>query len=246
MKISVAIITLNDAEALDRCLHSVAFADQVVVLDQGSTDSTAEVCACHGVEIHQSEWLGFGLTKGKAVGLCRNNWILSVDTDEVVTEELKQAINDLPDDSPTSAYKVNRLSSFLGVWIHHCGWHPERIVRLFHKERAGFNDLAVHEFVETHGSVGRLEGLLHHYTYTSMEQYSEKTNRYSTLAAEMMHKKGKKVSLPMAALRSQVSFWRMWILQGGILDGGAGLVLCLASSFYVLSKYIKLWKLNQS
>lgn len=245
MKISVAIITLNAARDLDRCLESLAFADQVVVLDQNSTDDTAEVCARHGVEIHQTEWLGFGPTKDKAVSLCKNPWVLSVDTDEMVTPELQQAIENLPDDSSAAAFTVNRLSRFLGHWIRHCGWHPEHVVRLFHRDRAGFNDLTVHESIETKGTVKRLPGLLHHYTYESMEQYIEKLNRYTTLAAEKMLADGRSISLPGAVLRSQAAFWRMWILQGGLFDGWPGFVLCLSSSFYVLSKYTKLWKLAE-
>ncbi len=245
MKISVAIITLNAAEELDRCLASVSFADQVVVLDQGSTDKTAEVCGRHGAELHQTRWLGFGPTKSKAVSLCRNHWVLSIDTDEVVTPELRRAMEELPDDPASAAYTVNRLSRFLGSWIQHCGWHPEYVVRLFDRRRAGFNDKAVHESIETGGPVVRLPGLLHHHTYESMEQYIEKLNRYTTLAAQQMHDDGRNISLPMAVLRSQSAFWRMWVFQGGVLDGWPGLVLCLSSSFYVLSKYTKLWRMAQ-
>jgi len=245
VKISVAIITLNAARELDRCLASVSVADQVVVLDQGSTDETAEVCKRHGVELHQTEWLGFGPTKSKAVSLCRNRWVLSVDSDEVVTPELRRAMDELSDDSVPAAYTVNRLSRFLGHWIHHCGWHPEHVVRLFDTQRAGFNDKPVHESIITEGAVGSLSGLLHHYTYETMEQYIDKLNRYTTLAAKQMKADGRGVSLPVAILRSKLTFWRMWVLQGGILDGWPGLVLCLSSSFYVLSKYIKLWRMAQ-
>lgn len=245
MKISVAIITLNAAPELDRCLASLSFADQVVVLDQNSADDTAEVCQRHGAELHQTPWLGFGPTKDKAVSFCRNPWVLSVDTDEVVTPELRQAIEELPDEPLAAAYTVNRLSRFLGSWIHHCGWHPEHVVRLFNQKRAAFNDKPVHESIETDGTVERLPGLLHHHTYESMEQYIDKLNRYTTLAAEQMHADGRQVSLSTAVLRSFSAFWRMWILQGGVLDRWPGFVLCLASSFYVLSKYTKLWRMAQ-
>ena len=124
MKISVAVITRNAAPDLERCLRSVAFADEIIVLDQGSTDGTEEVCRQAGAALHQTEWLGFGLTKRKAVSLCRNRWVLSLDSDEEVSEELAKEITALPEDSPEAAFAVNRLSRFLGVWIRHCGWHP--------------------------------------------------------------------------------------------------------------------------
>lgn len=244
MKISVAIITLNAAPELDRCLASVAFADEVVVLDQHSGDNTAEICQRHGASLHQTEWLGFGPTKDRAVSLCRNSWILSIDSDEEVTPELRAAIEALPDQPAEAAFAVNRMSRFLGQWIRHCGWHPEFVVRLFDRQQGGFNDLPVHESVETSGPVGRLPGLLHHYTYETMEQYIEKLNRYTTLAAEERFARGDRSSLWNAVLRSQAAFWRMWVLQAGLRDGWRGYVLCLSSSFYVLSKYTKLWMLG--
>ncbi len=244
MIISVAIITHNAADELDRCLSSVAFADEVVVLDQDSSDHTAEVCARHGASLHQTRWLGFGPTKAKAAALCRNDWVLSVDSDEEVTPQLRAAIEALPADPAPAAFAVNRLSRFLGHWIRHCGWHPDWVVRLFDRRRAGFNDKPVHESVEVRGETGRLDGLLHHYTYETMEQYIEKLNRYTSLAAEEMHARGRRVSLVAAIVRAKAAFFRMFFLQGGILDGPAGWVLCLASAFYVLTKYTKLWRLG--
>lgn len=245
MKVSAAIITRDHGHLLDRCLASLGFCDEVVVLDQHSTDDTAAVCARHGARLEQTEWLGFGPTKAKAVSLCRNRWVLSVDTDEVITPELAAAITALPDQPVPAAYKVNRISRFLGRWIRHCGWHPEHVTRLFDRERAGFDDKPVHEGVHTDGEVARLGGLLQHYPYESMEQYIQKLDRYTTAAAEELHASGRRGSLAQAALRSTAAFWRMWVLQGGVLDGWAGTVLCQASSFYVLSKYVKLWRLGR-
>lgn len=245
MKISVAIITRNAAQDLERCLRSVAFADQIVVLDQASDDGTAEICRAAGAELHQTEWLGFGRTKQKAVGLCRNRWVLSLDTDEEVTAELRAAIEGSDPDAGPAAYAVNRLSSFLGVWIRHCGWHPEHVVRLFDRERAGFDDKPVHEGIRTDGPVRRLPGLLRHYTYADLESYQAKQNRYSSLAAEEMARQGRRASLVGAVLRANATFWRMWLLQGGFLDGWTGTVLCLVSAHYTLGKYTKLAQLTR-
>jgi (heptosyl)LPS beta-1,4-glucosyltransferase len=246
LKISVAIITLNEAEALDRCLASVAFADEIVVLDQGSVDATSSVCERHGAKLLQTEWLGFGRTKQKAVDHCRNRWVLSVDSDEEVTPVLRAAIESLDEDPVESAFTVNRLSRFLGRWIRHCGWHPEHVVRLFDRQRAAFNDKQVHESIESDGELGSLPGLLNHYTYESMEQYIEKLNRYTTLAATEMHAAGRTADLWQAIVRAEATFWRMFILQGGVRDGWVGAVLCWSSGFSVLTKYVKLWRLGKS
>ncbi len=244
MKISAAIITRNAAIELERCLISLDFVDEIVVLDQGSDDGTAEICARLGAVLHQSEWLGFGPTKQKAVGLCRNDWVLSIDSDEVVGPGLREALLALPENPDFAAYRLNRISMFLGKWIRHCGWYPDYVVRLFNRRAGGFNDRQVHEEVLVEGAVGRVPGHLRHYAYVSMEQYVEKLNRYTTLAAEQMHAEGRRSSLAAAVVRSAAGFWRMWLLQGGILDGTHGLVLCLSSAFSVLSKYVKLWRLE--
>ncbi len=246
MKISAAIITLNAAADIERCLKALDFCDEIVVLDQHSEDETVEICRRYQVNLHQSEWLGFGRLKQRAVELCRNRWILSVDADEEVTPELRDAILALPEQPGEAAFAVNRLSCFLGHWIRHCGWHPEYVVRLFDRERAVFNDKPVHEGLETTGKVRRLPGLLRHYTYETMEQYIAKLNHYTTLAAEEKFSDGRRSSMTEAVLRSQATFWRMWILQGGFLDGWAGTVLCIASSFSVLSKYTKIWRMGRS
>jgi glycosyltransferase involved in cell wall biosynthesis len=245
VKVSVAIITKDAAVQLDRCLASVAFADEIVVLDQGSLDDTAAVCARHGAALHQGRWEGFGPTKQRAVALCRNRWVLSVDSDEEVSLELAAAIGALPEQPDVAAFAVNRLSRFLGGWIRHCGWHPDWVVRLFDRERAGFDDRPVHESVRHPGPAGRLQGLLRHYPYETMEQYIAKLDRYTTLAADDLAARGRRCSPVVAVLRSEATFWRMWLLQSGWRDGGPGLVLCRASSFYVLAKYVKLWRVGR-
>lgn len=247
MRISAAVITHNAVDAgLERCLGSLSGIDEIVVLDQASDDGTVELCERFGARVVRGEWRGFGRTKAAAVAQARNRWVLSIDADEELTPELKAAILALGDDPPCAAYAVNRLSRFLGRWIRHCGWHPDWVVRLFDKERARFNDKPVHESVETNGPVGRLPGLLRHYTYETMDQYVARLNRYTTLAAEEATAVGRRASLPGAVARSKGAFLRMYVLRLGFLDGWHGLVLCLCSAFYVLTKYVKIWRAARS
>ncbi len=247
MKISAVIITRNAASAgLERCLDSLAGAvDEVVVLDQASDDGTPELCARRGARVVQGEWRGFGPTKQAAVAQASHRWVLSIDADEELDDQLRRALaawRARQDAPPQAALAVDRLSRFLGRWIRHCGWHPDLVVRLFDRERARFDDRPVHEGVVAPPPLGRLPGRLLHHAYDSMEQYVEKLNRYTTLAAAAAVADGRRATLPGAALRAQAAFLRMYLLQRGFLDGWHGLVLCLCSGFYVLVKYVKIWR----
>ena len=242
MKVSAVLITRDAAAHLDRCLASLAWCDEIVVLDQQSGDGTLEICARHGARIVQGEWLGFGPMKAAAVALASNRWVLSIDADEEVTPELRDAIVALPDAPAPAAFRVNRLSRFLGRWIRHCGWHPDRIVRLFDRDRAGFNDAAVHEAVETDGAVVDLAGLLLHRTYDDFGQFLRKQDHYTTLGAESAAAAGRHSSLLGAVIRAKFMFLRTYILQAGFLDGWHGLVLCCGMSVSTLMKYVKIWQ----
>lgn len=245
MKISAAIITHQAGPQFERCLASLAFCDEILVVVQASDEETAAACVRHGARLEQTEWLGFGRTKQRAADLCRNRWILSIDSDEEVTPELRAAIGVLPDEPPAAAFAINRLSTFLGRRIRHCGWHPDWVVRLFDRQRAGFDTRAVHEAVHARGPVLRLQGLLAHEPYATMEQYIAKLDRYTTVAAAELAAQGRRSSPLGAILRAHAAFWRMWVLQKGFCDGWAGTVLCHCSAFYVLSKYLKLWRLGR-
>jgi glycosyltransferase involved in cell wall biosynthesis len=246
VKISAAIITRNAGADIARCLASLDFVDEIVVLDQASEDDTVEICHRLGARVEQGEWLGFGRMKARAVGLTRHRWVLSIDADEEVTPGLREALVALPDDPPCAGYAVNRLSRFLGRWIRHCGWHPEYVVRLFDKERGRFDERPVHESIRVDGPTGRLDGLLLHHTYHTMEQYLAKLNRYTSLAAEEAFQAGRRSSPAAAFLRSTVAFWRMWLMKAGFLDGWHGWLLCHCSAFSVLCKYVKIWRMGRT
>jgi len=241
LRISACIITLDAGATLDGCLASLDFADEILVRDQGSTDGTLAVCERHGARVVRGEWLGFGPTKAAAAAAARNRWILSVDADERITPELGAAIRALPDDPAPAAYAVNRLSRFLGRWMRHCGWHPDWVVRLFDRERAGFNDLQVHESVVTEARIERLEGLLLHEAYDSLGQWLAKQDRYGSLAAETAAARGERGSVLRAFARGHLAFLRTYLLQQGWRDGAHGLALCQLTAFATYLKHLKIW-----
>ena len=241
MKVSACLITRNADAHLDRCLASLAWCNEILVRDQNSSDQTLEICERHGARVVQGEWLGFGPTKAAAVMETKNRWVLSIDADEIVDDELRASILDLPDEPHEAAFRINRLSRFLGRWIRHCGWHPDRIVRLFDKERAGFDDRPVHEAIHARGPVGNLGGLLMHYTYDSIEQYLTKMDHYTTLGAEAAFTAGRSSNPISAVLRFKLTFVRTFILQRGFMDGRHGLVLCWLMSVQTFVKYLKIW-----
>lgn len=241
MKVSASLITRDAAAHLDRCLAALAWCDEIVVLDQGSTDGTREICARHGVRLVDGEWRGYGPTKAACVQACRNRWVLSVDADEAVDDALRAAIAGLPEDPGPAAYRVDRRSRFLGRWIRHCGWSPDRIVRLFDRERAGFDDAPVHERVVVRGPVADLPGLLRHHAYDSLEQYLAKLDRYTTLGAADAVARGRRSSPWDAALRAKLTFLRTFVLRRGFLDGPHGFALCSLMAFQTLTKYLKIW-----
>jgi glycosyltransferase involved in cell wall biosynthesis len=243
VKLSAVLITQDAGAHLDACLAALSFADEIVVRDHGSTDGTLELCARHGARVIAAEWDGFGAAKAAVVAAARNRWVLSVDADEVVSPELRAAITALPDEPAAAAFAVNRLSRFLGRWIRHCGWHPEWIPRLFDRERAGFDERPVHEAVRTDGPVERLDGLLLHYAYDDLGQFVAKQDRYATLGAEAARAAGRRASVFEALLRGKWTFLRTYVLQGGLLDGPHGLLLCWLMGGATFLKYVKLWLL---
>jgi len=247
MKLSVCIITRNEAANIVACLRSVSFADEVVVLDSGSTDETVALARAEGARVEVSAgWPGFGAQKNRVLDMARGEWILSLDADERVTPELAAEIQAVLRASSHDAYDVPRLSSFCGRFIRHSGWWPDRVLRLFRRGTARFSDAVVHEKVIPDGSVGSLQAHLLHYTYPTLESALVKMNRYSSDAALAMHARGRRASLASALGHGFWTFFRIYVVRRGFLDGRHGFVLASVAAMGSFSRYAKLMFLSSN
>jgi glycosyltransferase involved in cell wall biosynthesis len=245
--LSVIVITRNEERNIEACLESVAWADDIVVLDSQSTDRTVELALTRTPKVHVVEWKGYAGTKQAALALTVHEWVLWLDADERVTTELAAEIRSVVASPPEgiAGYEVGRRAFFIGKWIKHCGWYPGYVVRLFRKTRGSFSASRVHEGLVLSGSSGRLRGDLLHFTDETLYHYFEKFNRYTTLAAEEILARGGSFSLYDLIVRPPFLFVKMYLLRGGFLDGLHGLVLSLASAAYVFCKYAKCWDLER-
>ena len=246
-KISCIIITRNESKSIRRCLESISWVDEIILVDSGSTDDTKTIASEFTQKIFDLEWKGFGGAKEFARKQASGDWILSVDADEVVPEDLREEIHRaIRSEDPSNGYFIPRRSNFLGRWIKHGGWYPDLVLRLFRKDNGRFTDRLVHEEVQVKGKTGRLRCDLLHYTDPNFEHYLGKLNRYTTLDALQLCQAGREANLADILLRPPLVFLKMYLLKAGFLDGTCGLILAAASAFHVFSKYVKLWHLGRS
>ena len=246
-RLSVIIITMNEEANIRACLESVAWADEIIVVDAGSSDATADICRKSGAKVFVHDWPGFGPQKNLALSYASCDWVFSIDADERVTPELRAAIEAvLRNDAGTcTAYRVSRLSSYCGRFMRHSGWRPDFIVRLFRREAAHFSEDLVHERLLVKGETGLLDGELLHYAFEDFEEVLNKINSYSTAGADMLHRRGRKASLSGAVLRGLWSFVRTYFLRAGFLDGREGFMLAVSNAEGTYYRYLKLMLLNK-
>lgn len=239
--LGVALITKNAALRLDECLASLTFADEIVLLDSGSTDDTLAIAGRHGVRIHHSsDWPGFGIQKNRAVNLLETDWIFFIDADEVVPPELAASIVAAITAPQAEVYELNRLSSFCGHWMHHSGWYPDWIARLFKRGSAHFSDDLVHESLRFNGKAARLKGELLHYSYESYSDVLRKLEHYSSLGAQQRLARGETASVGKAVTRGLWAFLRTYFLRLGFLDGRAGLMVAIFNAETVYYRFLKM------
>ena len=244
--LSVIVITKNEAHNIQSCLQSVLFADQLLVLDSGSTDDTVERARILGAEVSQSpDWPGFGIQKNRILALARSDWVLSIDADERLSPELQAEIKSVLVNPQFNAYTFPRLSSYCGQNIRHSGWYPDRVTRLFRRGTARFSDDLVHEKIITVQAMGHLKEHLLHESFTSFEAVLDKANRYSTAGAQTLFNRGKNASVSKALGHGVWAFFRTYILRLGFLDGRMGLVLAISNAEGTYYRYLKLWLMSR-
>lgn len=237
--LSVIIITKNEALNIRECLESVKWADEIIIVDSGSTDSTVAICREFTSHVYSHDWPGFGIQKNRALGYASKDWILSLDADERVTPELRSEIENAMHNASASGYEMPRLSSFCGRYIHHSGWHPDYVTRLFLRNSGQFSNDLVHERVIVSGALGRLKHSLLHESFRDLEQLLGKMNHYSSAGAEMLGKKGRDATLFQAISHGLWAFVRSYIIRAGFLDGAEGFMLAVSTAEGTYYRYAK-------
>ena len=245
MSLSVIVITKNEAHAIGKCLESVSWADEIIVVDSGSTDGTVKIGESFGAKVHVTDWPGFGPQKNRALDLATGEWVLSLDADEIVSPELKAEILETLSKGDADAYSLPRSSSYCGRFMRHGGWWPDRVIRLFRRGRARFSEDLVHERLIVDGRTAELVSPLTHIAFSDLEEVLQKVDRYSTAGAVMMAKKGKKASLRAAILHGFWSFFRTYFLKAGFLDGAEGFMLAVSNAEGAYYRYLKLMLLGR-
>lgn len=245
--LSVTVITKNEAHNIEACLRSVAFADELLVLDSGSSDDTVNRALSMGAIVSvNADWQGFGIQKNRVLALASSDWVLSLDADECVSPQLQAEIRAALVAPTFDVYSFPRLSSYCGQNIFHSGWHPDRVTRLFRRDSARFSNDLVHEKILTTKKVGQLKSVLLHQSFTSLEAVLDKVNRYSSAGAQVLFERGRSASLGKALGHGVWAFVRTYFLRLGFLDGRMGLVLAISNAEGTYYRYLKLWLLRRN
>jgi glycosyltransferase involved in cell wall biosynthesis len=243
-KISVVIITKNEERNIGRCIESVLFADEIIVYDSCSIDQTAHIASKLGAKVSVGEWMGFGPTKRHATSLASHDWILSIDADEEVSGPLKNELLSRRDSlNPEVGYRLPRLSNYLGRWVHHGGWYPDYQLRLFNRKHSHWTEDMIHEKVKAKNTEN-FSNHLNHYVFESVDHQVQTNNKYSTLQAMDMHRRGKKFSWFHFFTKPYVKFIECYFLKLGFLDGWVGYLIARNAAYSVLLKWAKLKELS--
>ena len=231
-QLSVVIISKNEEKFIADAVKSALFADEVLVLDSGSTDSTCAVAQQLGAKVLHQDWLGFGAQKNKAVNLAKNNWVFVLDSDERITPELQSEILNILQESTVDGYYVARLNNFFGKNIRHCGLYPDYSIRLFDRCKGRFNDVTVHESVQIQGKIDKLKNHMIHLAFDTVEEFSNKQKKYAKLSQ-------KNKSLVKAFISPIWTFLKIYIVRLGFIEGWRGFIIAKVYAQYTFWKYYK-------
>lgn len=244
--LSVILITKNEAELVGQCLESVKWADEIIIVDSGSTDDTVSICRRYTNHVVVTDWPGFGQQKNRALAMATSEWVLSIDADEEVTPPLAQEIQDILMAPTAAGYTLPRLSSYCGRFMKHSGWWPDPVLRLFRRDAGKFTDARVHERVVVNGQTQALKQTLLHHSYRSLDQVLHKVNHYSEESAIALQSKSRRASLSTAIGHGLWTFIRTYIIKRGFLDGREGFILAVSNAEGTYYRYLKLMYLNES
>lgn len=239
--VSVTIITKNAAAHVERALQSVAWADERIVVDCGSDDDTVVRAQPLATRVETHPWAGYGAQKNHAASLATHDWILSLDADEAITDTLRDEIAAVTDTSH-AAYRMPRVTWYLGRWIRSTDWYPDWSVRLYDRRRARWDDRPVHEALVVDGTTADLSGEIEHRPYADVSEHLTRLNHYTTLAAARMDSAARRARVWHVLVHPPAAFLRNYVARGGVRDGVPGLVVSLMGAVYVLLKYVKLWE----
>ena len=246
VKLSVVIITLNEEKNIRRCIGSVQdVADEIVVIDSLSTDATKNICLELRVKFIEHPFVGHIEQKNYALSQATYNHVLSLDADEALDEPLRKEIKKVKENWQADAYKFNRLTNYGGQWVRHCGWYPNRHLRLLDRRKGAWAGVNPHDKIcmYENTSIRRIAGDLLHYSYDSVSDHIQQTEKFTSIAAKAYFSSGKKGGLSHIFLRPPWQFFRDYFLRAGFLDGRKGFIICVINSLSVFLKYVKLWEL---
>ena len=238
--IAVVIVAKNEAARIADCIASAAFADEVLVLDSGSTDQTATIARAAGARVVVTDWPRYGPQVARGFSLAQSDWVMSLDADERIPAKLQAEISAAIGRGAHDGYRIPRWSEFCGKVMRHGGWRPDRTLRLGRRAKSGFTDDFLHAHMTVDGSVGDLAESLNHLSYPDVHDVLEKLDRYSSGSARDMHSRGRSAGLAKAIAHGLFAFVRTYLLKLGFLDGRHGLMLAIYNAEYAYYKYVKL------
>lgn len=246
LPLSLVVIAYNEERHIGRCLNSVPFASEIVVVDSGSQDQTAAVCQKMGAKVIQKLWTGYGPQKKFAVDQASHDWVICLDADEELSPELQaEILKKFSSLEPAKAYKIPRVSYYLGRWIWHGGWYPDYQIRLFNRQHSQWNEAQIHEKVIAK-EISSLEEPIRHYVFSALKENVETNIKYSHLQAEDWFKQGKKFSLLKLITKPFSKFIECYFLKLGFLDGLAGFVIAIGAAHSLFMRWIRLWELQKT